>query len=160
METVIKRADLKDIDILVRWRMEVLHEVFPASQYCFPENLEEENRKYYERALPAGEHIACFAYMGDEIIGCGGMCLYQEMPSPDNPSGQCAYLMNIYCRARYREQGVGRAVVRWLVARAGEMDITKIYLETSGDGRRLYESSGFADMPDMMKFTGRNADIF
>ncbi len=150
MDVQIQKAELEDLDLLVQWRMEVLHEVFPASNYIFPEDLEAENRAYYEWALPAGKHIACFASLDGEIVGCGGMCLYQEMPSPDNPTGQCAYLMNIYCRPQYQHHGVGGAVVRWLIERAQEQHIPKIYLETSAPGRGLYEKIGFVDMPDMM----------
>ncbi len=146
----IQRADLSNLDLLVQWRMEVLREVFPDSEYVFPEGLEEGNRKYYQWALQADKYIACFAYLDGEIVGCGGMCLYQEMPSPDNPSGQCAYLMNIYCRPVHQKQGVGEAVVRWLVAQAKERQITKIYLETTDEGRNLYKKIGFSDMPDMM----------
>ncbi len=150
MEVQIQKADIGDLDLLVKWRMEVLHEVFPSPQYTFPEGLEEENRTYYKEALPTGEHIACFAHLGDEIVGCGGLCLYKEMPSPDNPTGQCAYLMNIYCRSAYRNQGVGEAIVQWLIGQAKERKITKIYLETSEDGRKLYDKLGFSDMKDMM----------
>ncbi len=150
MEIRIRQAELAELDLLMQWRMEVLHEVFPPSEYSFPEGLEEENRNYYEWALPAGQHIACFASADGEIVGCGGLCLYREMPSPDNPSGQCAYLMNIYCREPFRGQGVGESVIRWLVDRAKERQITKIYLETSKSARLLYERIGFCEMPDMM----------
>jgi len=146
----IQEADRKDLEKLVTWRMEVLHEVFPASEYSFPEDLEAENRAYYKEALPAGRHIACFADIDGETVGCGGLCLHQEMPSPDNPTGQCAYLMNIYCRSAYRNQGVGKAIVQWLIDQAKERQITKIYLETSEDGRKLYKKLGFSDMKDMM----------
>ncbi len=150
MEIQIKKADLADLDLLMKWRMEVLHEVFPPSEYDHPENLEEENRNYYKWALPAGKHIACFVYADGEIVGCGGVCLYQEMPSPDNPSGQCAYLMNTYCRAPYRKQGIGESIIRWLVDQARERQITKIYMEASKSGRHLYEQMGFCEMPDML----------
>ncbi len=150
MEILIKRADIADLDLLMQWRMEVLDEVFPHSEYDHPECLEEENRKYYEQALPAGEHIACFACVDGEIVGCGGLCLYREMPSPDNPDGRCAYLMNIYCRAPFRKQGIGETVIRWLVDRAKERSVKKIYLETSKNARMLYEQVGFVDMEDMM----------
>lgn len=101
MDIEIRKAELADLDILMKWRMEVLQEVFsiPADQPL--EKLEQENRVYYQNALPKEEHIACFAYANKNIIGCGGICLYQEMPSPDNPNGNCAYLMNIYIRSRY-----------------------------------------------------------
>ncbi len=150
MEILVRQADLADLDLLVQWRMEVLQEVFPPSEYVFPASLEEENRNYYRWALPAGKHIACFAYGDGEIVGCGGLCLYQEMPSPDNPGGQCAYLMNIYCRRPARRQGVGETIVRWLVGQAKDRHITKIYLETSRSGRQLYQQIGFSEMPDMM----------
>ncbi len=153
MEIQIRKADIADIDTLVQWRMTTLHEVFPDSVYDFPENLEEENRAYYLWALPAEAHIACFAYADDEIVGCGGVCLHEEMPSPDNPTGKCAYLMNIYCAPSCRGRGVGGSIVRWLIDRAKERNITKIYLETTEDGRKLYEKLGFTDMQDMMILT-------
>ncbi len=37
------------------------------------------------------------------------------MPSPDNPSGRCAYLMNIYVREGYRSEGAGKKIVRYLI---------------------------------------------
>ena len=158
MEIQIRQATIQDIDLLMRWRMEVLHEVFviPPEQSVteLEAELEAENRHYYQKELPQGGHIACFAYIGEEIVGCGGMCLYHEMPSPDNPNGKCAYLMNIYARPQFRRHGIGNKVVRWLIAQAEQLGITKIYLETSEDGRPLYQEIGFRDMIGYMKFTG------
>jgi ribosomal protein S18 acetylase RimI-like enzyme len=151
MGVEIRQADIRDLDLLVQWRVEVLHEVFtiPADQDV--KELEEENRRYYQEAIPNGSHIACFAVADGEIVGCGGMCLYQEMPSPDNPNGQCAYIMNIYARPQVRRRGVGKTIVSWLIDQAKSRNIPKIYLETSEDGRPLYRKLGFVDLPDMMK---------
>ncbi len=155
MDLKIRNATMEDLDLLVAWRMEVLSDVFPEADYVIPPDLEEKNRAYYEAALPAGRHIACFASLNGEIIGCGGLCLEEEMPSPDNPGGHCAYLMNIYCRPPYRKQGVGSAIVTHLVDEAKARSITKIYLETSPEGRRLYQGNGFVPMPDMMILPGQ-----
>lgn len=153
METKIRQATIRDLDLLMQWRMEVLREVFSIPQEQPAAELEEENRRYYQKELPEGGHIACFAYMGEEVVGCGGMCLYREMPSPDNPNGKCAYLMNIYVRPKYRRRGIGDAVVRWLIRQAEQLGITKIHLETSEDGRPLYREIGFSDMSGYMKYT-------
>lgn len=133
--------------------MEVLREVFAIPSEQSVTELEEENRRYYQTELSRGGHIACFAYLGEEVVGCGGMCLYDEMPSPDNPNGKCAFLMHIYARPQFRGHGVGHAVVRWLIGQAEERGISKIYLETSKDGWSLYRAIGFAEMPDMMKLS-------
>lgn len=151
MEIAIRKATLEDIDLLMEWRMEVLHEVFSIPPLQNTDELEQENRAYYQRALAQEEHIACFAYMEDNIVGCGGICLYQEMPSPDNPTGKCAYLMNIYTKPQFRKRGVGEAIIKWLVAQAIMRGIPKIYLETSKAGKQLYTKLGFIPMQDMMK---------
>lgn len=147
----MRRAAPEDIELLMEWRMEVLREVFSIPPEQPQDGLEAENRRYYQEALRTGSHIACFACIGGEVVGCGGVCLYREMPSPDNPNGKCAYLMNIYTRPQFRRRGVGMAVIGWLVEQAKRRNIAKIYLETSEAGKRLYTGLGFIPMPGMLK---------
>lgn len=157
MKVTIKQADIHDLDRLIEWRMEVLHEVFSIPKEQETGELEKANRNYYHTMLKNGGHIACFAYCKDEIVGCGGICIYREMPSPDNPSGCCAYLMNIYTRPQYRGQGIGKKVVSWLIQQAREKGITKIYLETSECGYSLYREMGFTDMHGYMQIKDKPA---
>lgn len=152
MEIAIRKASIDDLSLLMKWRMEVIHEVFNLAPDMDCNALERANQKYYEKSLPTEEHLACFACCETEIVGCGGICFSHEMPSPENPSGQCAYLMNIYTRPASRKQGIGRAIVRWLIAQALDRHITKIYLETSRKGQSMYQHMGFQLMSDMMKF--------
>ncbi len=152
MEVTIRKADSSDLEELVRWREVVLREVFsiPAG-----ENMTEllaANRAYYQTALENGEHVACFACAGEKIVGCGGVCLYREIPSPDNLSGKCGYLMNIYTLPDLRQQGVGKKVVQWLVQEAKRRGAEKIYLEASKQAYPLYRSLGFQDMKGYLKF--------
>lgn len=67
------------------------------------------------------------------------------------PSGKCAYLMNIYVRPAYRRQHIGTSVVLWLVDQARSLGISKIYLETSEMGRKMYHNLRFEEMKDMLK---------
>jgi GNAT superfamily N-acetyltransferase len=143
----------------MQWRMEVLHHVFRVPESEPLTALRNANRKYYREKLADGSHLACFAEENGETVGCGGLCLYQEMPSPDNPSGQCAYLMNVYTREQRRGKGVGSRIVGWLVAEAKKRGITKIYLETSEEGRRLYEKAGFEKMKDYLILGKKQAEV-
>ena len=152
MEIVVKNVGLEQLDMLMKWRMIVLHEVFSVPIENKIKELEQQNRCYYQLMLPSEGHISCFAYAENKIVGCGGMCIYQEMPSPDNYSGKCAYIMNIYTCPQFRKQGVGKAIVKWLLEQAHERHITKIYLETSELGRILYQKIGFTAMQNMMEY--------
>ena len=113
---------------LMHWRREVIENVFGTVP---SRELMAANRRYYERHIPDGWHIAVVAEADGVDAGCGGICLTEELPSPDNPSGRCAYLMNIYVKREYRGRGIARAVVRWLVEKAREAGCDKIYLETT-----------------------------
>ncbi len=146
----IYRATSADIDMLMRWRMTVLAEVFSGNPGNDSEALAEANQDYYLRALADGSHVAVFARIGDITAGCGGVCFQREMPSPDNPSGIDAYLMNIYVDPKYRRNGVARAIVTQLVETALDKGAGKIYLETSECGRKLYAGMGFGKLEEMM----------
>ena len=142
----LKRID--NIPSLMIWRKEVIENVFGIEP---DSSLLEANREYYSHHIPDGTHIAFVAVEGETEMGCGGVCITEELPSPDNPTGKCGYLMNIYVRKPFRNKGVAHEIVRHLIRIAGEAQCGKIYLETTEDGRPVYASLGFEDMTGMMK---------
>ena len=138
---------ITSIEKLMKWREEVIYNVFGTMA---DEVLLESNRRYYMTHIPDGSHIAVVASCEGIDCGCGAVCFSEELPSPDNPDGKCAYLMNIYVREAYRNRGIAHRIVRRLLDLAAERGCDKIYLETTDGGRPLYQSLGFRNMTDMM----------
>lgn len=145
---MIQLNQIREISELMKWRQEVIGCVFGLVP---SEELMMQNRSFYHKHLADNTHLAFVASEDGEEAGCGSLCLYDELPSPDNPSGKCGYLMNIYVREPFRQKGIGHAIVKRLIEEARIRDCGKIYLETTPDGRSLYSSLGFSDLPDMMK---------
>lgn len=133
----------------MHWRREVIENVFGTEP---SKRLMVANRQYYRRHIADGTHIAVVASTDDTDAGCGAICLTEELPSPDNPSGRCACLMNIYVREEFRNRGVAHAIVRWLVNKARQLGCDKIYLETTDMAQPLYRNIGFNDLPGTMKY--------
>lgn len=128
----IREVGSTDIEHLLDLRMEVLAAVFADDSWDAGQ-LRAENRIYYESHLGM-DHVACIATIEGIEAGCGAICLQSEMPSPDNPSGKCAYLMNVYTRPAFRHRGVGKAAVTWLIGQAHERGAGKICLEATEAG--------------------------
>ncbi len=149
-EVNIEQASLQDLDLLMHWRMIVLKEVFSLDAHEDLTELHLQNKQYYEKTLSDNTHIACFAKKEGKIVGCGGICLYSEMPSPDNLNGLCGYLMNIYVCPDMRRQKIGEAIVHFLIEQARLREVKKITLESSERGRKLYQTIGFIEEQDMM----------
>ena len=134
---------------LIRWREEVISNVFGQKP---DKRLLVANRGYYMTHIADGSHLAFAACVDGEDAGCGGVCFTDELPSPDNLTGHCAYLMNIYVREAFRNQGVAHHIVARLIEEAKKRNCGKIYLETTAEGEPVYASLGFENMPDMMKY--------
>ena len=148
---MIEVREIQSLPTLMMWRQEVLRHVFgeePSARLLVA------NRRYYRKHIAEGTHYAIVAKWDGEDAGCGSVCFTDELPSPDNPSGKCAYLMNIYVRDPFRKHGIAHRIVKRLIDEAKTRECGKIYLETTADGRPVYESLGFRDLPDMMKYYG------
>ncbi len=146
---MISLEEVKDIPTLMSWRKEVIENVFGQQP---DETLLLANRQFYEKHIADGTHYALIIEYDGEKCGCGAVCFTDELPSPDNPSGRCAYLMNIYVREAFRKHGLAHKIVSHLIQESKRCGCGKIYLETTDDGRPVYQSLGFRDLPDIMKY--------
>lgn len=111
-------AELRQITALptlMRWRAEVIRNVFGVEPHP---RLLVANRQYYRKHIADGSHLAFVAAENGEDCGCGSVCFTDELPSPDNPTGRCAYLMNIYVREPFRNRGTAHLIVGRLLEEA------------------------------------------
>ena len=146
-----KKATTKDIAELVRTRVIVLRAANKLSDDVDMSIVEQESYAYYKRAVETGEHMAYLVYDKETFIGAGGVSFYQVMPTYHNPSGEKAYIMNMYTAPEYRRQGIAFHTLDLLVKAAKERGISQIALEATDMGRPLYEKYGFVKMEDEME---------
>ena len=153
MAFTYKRAALEDIGRLTEIRMEVLRAVNQLSDDTDMREVERESCHYYQKALCEDSHIAYLVLDGEHLAGTGGVSFFQVMPTYHNPSGNKAYIMNLYTRPAYRRQGIAAKTLDLLVHAAKHRGITAISLEATAMGRPLYEKYGFIKMDHEMELS-------
>ena len=151
MALVYKRATLADLDILVETRVEVLRAANRLDTSADMTQVERETRAYYRSALADGTHTAYLVFDGDLFVGAGGVSYYSVMPTYHNPTGQKAYIMNMYTRPAYRRQGIARRTLDLLMRNSKSRGVRAISLEATEMGRPLYEAYGFVPMTSEME---------
>ena len=131
------------IDLLVSTRIEVLRAANLLSENVDMSEVAAHTEAYYPDALSDATHTAILAFDGDALVGAGGVSYYRVMPTFHNPTGRCAYIMNMYVRPAYRRRGIATAMLDLLVADARRHGAGRIGLEATNMGRPLYEKYGF-----------------
>ena len=154
MAFIYNRATLADINILTETRIEVLRAANQLSDAIDMSEVQRETFNYYQKALCDGSHIAYLVFDGERFIGAGGVSFFQVMPTYHNPSGNKAYIMNMYTKPAYRRRGIAGKTLDMLVHDIKSKGITAISLEATAMGRPLYEKYGFIRMKDAMELPG------
>lgn len=148
---IYKRATLDDLELLTKTRIQVLRAANKLSEDVDMSEVERQSYEYYKRALKDGSHVAYLVFHEDSFVGAGGVSFFQVMPTFHNPTGQKAYIMNMYTHPEYRRQGIAFKTLDLLVHEAQLKGITAISLEATDIGRPLYEKYGFVKMHDEME---------
>ena len=143
-----KWATQTDLETLVRTRVQVLRAANNLPVDADMSMVEEQSRVYYQACWE--DHAALLVYDGKKVIGTGGVSFYRVMPTCCNPSGQKAYIMNMYTAPEYRRQGIAAQTLDMLVQECRRRGVGFITLEATAAGRPLYEKYGFVPMQDEM----------
>lgn len=151
MELIYKKATIEDIDILVKSRIEVLRAANKLTEAADMTEVEEQSYDYYMEALSNGTHTAYLVFDGNRFVGAGGVSYFRVMPTYHNPSGNKAYIMNMYTKPIYRRKGIAYKTLKLLVEDAKERGVTAISLEATDMGKPLYEKFGFVKMNNEME---------
>lgn len=151
MNLIYKRATIEDIEILTETRIEVLRAANKLSADVDMSEVKKYSYHYYQKALCDGSHIAYLVFDGNRCVGTGGVSFFQVMPTCHNPSGNKAYIMNIYTDPEYRRKGIAYKTLDLLIKDTKSKRISSISLEATDMGRALYEKYGFAKMINEME---------
>ncbi len=131
------------LHMLVSTRIQVLRAANRLSGDTDMSLVEAQSRRYYETALADGSHAAILAFDGERFVGAGGVSYYRVMPTFHNPTGEKAYIMNMYVRPEYRRRGIATHILKLLVEDARLSGVTDVSLEATDAGRPLYQRYGF-----------------
>lgn len=151
MNLTYKKVTIDDLEILTETRITVLRAANKLSDDVNMSVVKEESYRYYQDALTNDSHVAYLVFDDDEFVGAGGISFFKVMPTFHNPTGQKAYIMNMYTKPEYRRNGIAYKTLDLLVTEAKRKGITAISLEATDMGRPLYEKYGFVKMDDEME---------
>lgn len=141
---------MEDIDNLVLLRIIFLQEAEEVEPSSPIEELKKSLYNYFKEKIPNKLFVSWLAEDEGKIIATSGLSFHVVPPSYENPSGEEAYLMNMYTLPEYRKQGIGGNLLDKTVNEAKKRGTRKIRLHTTDIGKPLYEKKGFVETKSEM----------
>jgi RimJ/RimL family protein N-acetyltransferase len=142
MEIIIREANLKDLDVLHKFKQALVDAERP-----FDSTLKTGPLYYYDIAgLIAADHVGIFvAETGSEIIGCGYARIDDSKPYLKHK--QHAHLGFMYVVPHHRGKGINKMIIDALKLWSQQREIMEIRLEVYAKNvaaLKAYEKAGFA----------------
>lgn len=141
----LRKIGLKDISILVEYRLMYLSELQGKMEENYRQQLQKDLSTYFERAMQDGRFMAVLAEEDEKVVSFGGMVI-KEIPGDANRSTYLeGDILNMYTIPEVRRKGISSLILEKLLNEAKLMGMTKVALHTSKDGEKLYRKFGFSE---------------
>jgi ribosomal protein S18 acetylase RimI-like enzyme len=144
----VRRAELKDIPVIVSFRIKMFRS-FMGDSHDFDRISEFENRQLREDA-EKNQFVAWVAETEDgEIVACSAVSFYKLPPKPWNLEGNYGFISSMFTEPDHRRRGLGTSLLQAALDYTSSQGITHVTLHASEKGKALYQSFGFTDTNEM-----------
>jgi GNAT superfamily N-acetyltransferase len=104
----------------------------------------------HKRLAEADGSLAAFVIdkpdRGGELAACVVGLIEGRLGSPDNPSGEFGYVLNVATDPGYRRRGYSRACMEAVLDWYRRRGVAKVELRASAEGEPLYRALGFVNV--------------
>ncbi|MDQ1111560.1 GNAT superfamily N-acetyltransferase [Microbacterium testaceum] len=92
----------------------------------------------------AESRSACaVAEVDGQLIGAAWLLIHERVPNPSHFDRAAGDIQSVYVRPAYRRAGIGRGLVRVLLAEGQRRAISRFTVESNDHALRLYQEEGF-----------------
>lgn len=154
-EVAIHLATLGDLATLTRVRLRFLAEHRRLDPDEFPEAFAATTSEFLSRHHRADSARSWLAMRDGDVVAAVTMLLLDLAPRPFESSNTDGYVVNMYVEPAYRRRGIGQRLLGECQRAARDLDLRKLLLVATDDGRPLYLRSGFDPADGWMEWKPR-----
>jgi GNAT superfamily N-acetyltransferase len=157
-EIRIREAGAEDVETILHHRRSMFRDMSEGTAEEL-ERMVEVARPWVKKALAGGSYHHWLAVVengggpavdsNERVAGGGGVLVTPWPANPHDPCVERAIILNVYTEQEFRRRGVAREIMQAIMEWVKERGLHSVNLHASDEGRRLYESLGFAPTNEM-----------
>lgn len=139
----IRLANLEDLNILVNFRVAILHELNLLKEGDETTLMIPKFRDFIQNKLKSGELLCWLIEFEKKIVGVGKVLIYEVPPQSLNYDGKECYIFGIYIIPEMRNKGFATLLTKHIIQEIKNLGYKYIFLKASKDGMSIYQKLGF-----------------
>lgn len=147
MTIIIRRAGADDLGVIVENRLACLADV-RGPGFVMPSELAAQTERFVHDEMSAGRMYTWLAEADGQCVGIASMLIWSRPPRPEDGRTRNANIVNMFVVPAHQGLGIGRRLLGECLAAGDELGISKFLLNTTDQGRALYENAGFRQPGD------------
>ena len=138
---MIIKANTEHVEWILRHRVEMFRSMgWTESDLS---STKTNTQRYLENEWDTENPEVLLKVDGPNIIGGCAVAYYGVLPDNRNPSGKCAYILNMFVEPEHRGKGYATELIRHVISSCKQKGVNKLSLHDTEMSRRIYEKEGF-----------------
>ena len=138
---MIIKANTEHVEWILRHRVEMFRSMgWTESDLS---STKTNTQRYLENEWDTENPEVLLKVDGLNIIGGCAVAYYRVLPDNRNPSGKCAYILNMFVEPEHRGKGYATELIRHVISSCKQKGVNKLSLHDTEMSRRIYEKEGF-----------------
>lgn len=151
----LRKAEHRDIDLLVSLRFDYITEDMGSLSDEEKDVMEKQLRPYFDKHITDDTFIAVLAEENGEVVSTAYLAVCERPANPKFINGRIGTLLNVFTCTEHRRKGISKQVVKRIIEEAKRLEISRIELSATDDGKPLYEKLGFKNS----RYSAMNMDL-
>jgi len=144
----VRRASTDDLKILVEHRRAMFVDMGYQDEKAL-DSMAAKCHGWLRTRMERGEYLAWLATAPDQSVVAGTGLWLMDWPPHLVGMGKRGNILNVYTAREFRRRGLAGELIRTTIEWCRGNGVDVVVLHASPDGRRLYESMGFAGTNEM-----------
>lgn len=150
MDNIVVKLDEQDVNKFWQLRMELLKELEEIDEETDTSKLEYATKQYYLSHI--NKDLFSWGILHEnKLVAIGSLCLFERIPYEENLSGLEGYILNVYTSPMFRKQGIAKNILDEIIKYSLQINIRRLWLNSSENGKKLYDELGFIKKDNEME---------
>ncbi|BBB89694.1 MAG TPA: GNAT family N-acetyltransferase [Methylomusa anaerophila] len=143
-----RETTMDDLDLLVKLRIDFILDIKPCNDSRLIAEVSRLTKDYFSGLIAKNQYFGFIGFIDEKTVCGAGLFVYSLPPLYQPIIRTQGHVLNVFTYPEYRSKGYGKGLMDFIIEKAKEKQISRLFLNATKMGEPLYGKCGFAEPED------------